>query len=147
MPDSNAVEDSIKHSIKKNGFPERTVRLPFKAIFDSCKRHDTALKDVLDKLLQEKIVGTIQGDHIEFRSADRPAPKTDIRAQSGGSAWTDSLPNLGNLGNMQEAAQNYMSNMTPEQIAEIQKTVGNMSDEEKKNILKMFSQQFDSGKR
>jgi len=32
--------------------------------------------------------------------------------------------------------------MTPDQMQELQKTVLNMSEEEKENILKNFSQQF-----
>ena len=72
MSELSAVEDSIKHCIKKNGFPEKSVRLPFKAIHESCKNHNIALKDVLTNLIQHKIVGTVQGDFIEFRASDKP---------------------------------------------------------------------------
>ena len=113
MPDLTVVEDSIKHSIKKNGFPERVVRLPFKAVYESCKRHNTTLKNVLDSLIKDKIVGTIQGDHIEFCSPDNPASKTDTRTQSDNTSWMNGLPDLGSL---KETAQSYMSQMTPEQI-------------------------------
>ncbi|MDP6735565.1 MAG: hypothetical protein QF732_03610 [Nitrospinaceae bacterium] len=139
MSDSTVVEDSIKHSIKKNGFPERVVRLPFKAVYESCKRNNTTLKNVLDSLIKSKIIGTIQGDHIEFCSPDNPAPKTDTRAQPDNTSWMNGLPNLGSL---EETAQSYMSKMTPEQIAEIRKTIENMSDEEKQNIVKTLTQQF-----
>ena len=37
--------------------------------------------------------------------------------------------------------------MNPEQMNEIRKTVESMSDEEKQNILKMFSQRFDPSKK
>jgi flagellar motor switch protein FliG len=43
---------------------------------------------------------------------------------------------------LKEMAQSYMSKMTPEQIKELGKTVSNMSEEEKENILKNFSTQF-----
>ena len=138
MPDLTVVEDSIKHSIKKNGFPRRVVRLPFKAVYESCKRHNTTLKNVLDNLIKDKIVGTIQSDHIEFCSPDNPASKTDTRTQSDNTSWMNGLPDLGNL---KETAQSYMSQMTPEQIAEIGKTIENMSDEEKQNIIEMLTQQ------
>ena len=36
--------------------------------------------------------------------------------------------------------------MTPEQMQEIRKSVESMSDEEKMNIMKMFSQRFDPSK-
>ena len=139
MSDLTVVEDSIKHSIKKNGFPERVVRLPFKAVYESCKRHNTTLKNVLDSLIKDKIVGTIQGDHIEFCSPDNPTPKTDTRTQPDNTSWMNDLPDLESL---KETAQSYMSKMTPEQITEIRKTIENMSDEEKQNIMKTLTQQF-----
>ena len=139
MSNLTIVEDSIKYSIKKNGFPERVVRLPFKAVYESCKRHNTTLKNVLDSLIKDKIVGTIQGDHIEFYSPDNPASKTDTHTQSDNTSWMNGLPDLGSL---KETAQSYMSKMTPEQITEIRKTIENMSDEEKQNIMKTLTQQF-----
>jgi hypothetical protein len=139
MSDLTVVEDSIKHSIKKNGFPERVVRLPFEAVYESCKRHNTTLKNVLDSLIKDKIVGTIQGDHIEFYSPDNPASKTDTHTQPDNTSWMNGLPDLGSL---KETAQSYMSKMTPEQITEIRKTIEKMSDEEKQNIIKTLTQQF-----
>ena len=47
-----------------------------------------------------------------------------------------------NMGDLKEMAQSYMSKMTPDQIKELGKTVSNMSEEERKNMLKNFSQQF-----
>ena len=44
--------------------------------------------------------------------------------------------------NLKEMAQSYMSQMSPEQIKELEKTVSNMGEEERKNILKNFSQKF-----
>jgi hypothetical protein len=139
MSDLTVVEDSIKHSIKKNGFPERVVRLPFKAVYESCKRHNTTLKNVLDSLIKDKIIGTIQGDHIEFCSPDNPASKMDTRTQPDNTSWMNGLPDLGSL---KETAQSYMSKMTPKQIAEIRKTIENMSDEERQSIVKTLTQQF-----
>ena len=138
MSELPAVEDSIKHCIKKNGFPEKSVRLPFRAIHESCKKYDSALKEVLANLAQEKIVGTVQGDFIEFRSSDKfpQEPKTSSKAND------SSQTNLPDMGNLKEMAQSYMSKMNPEQIKELEKTVANMSEEERKNILKNFSEQF-----
>ena len=51
-----------------------------------------------------------------------------------------------NLKGFQEAAKDAMGEMTPEQIHEIRKSVESMSNEEKQNILKMFSQRFDPSK-
>ena len=69
--ESNSVEESIKHSIRKNGFPEKIVRLPFKPIYDACKRNGTPLIDVLDRLQKQQIFGKILGNHLEFRSREK----------------------------------------------------------------------------
>jgi hypothetical protein len=142
MRASNPVAESIKHSISKNGFPGKVVRLPFKPVYDSCKKNDIALADVLDHLKTENILGAMEGDYIVFRSPEKSAeavrakeaaPKED----SGDSSWWSKLPGIGELPSM---AKEAMAKMTPEQLSEIKKRVENMSDEEKKNILKMMSQ-------
>ena len=138
MAELSAVENSIKHCIEKNGFPEKSVRLPFKSIHESCKNHSTPLKEVLANLIQHKIFGTIQGDFIEFRASDNLKEKPNASNQENNSPTT-TMPNMGDL---KEMAQSYMSKMTPDQIKELEKTVSNMSEEERENILKNFSQQF-----
>ena len=138
MAELSAVENSIKHCIKKNGFPEKSVRLPFKSIHESCKNHSTPLKEVLANLIQHKIFGTIQGDFIEFRASDNLKEKPNASNQENNSSKT-TMPNMGDL---KEMAQSYMSKMTPDQIKELEKTVSNMSGEERENILNNFSQQF-----
>ena len=137
MLELSVVEKSIKHSIEKNGFPEKSVRLPFKSIHESCKSHNIALKNVLANLIQHNIVGTIQGDFIEFRASNALTKKKPSDQTNGPSETT--LPNMEELKNI---TQSYMSKMTPEQIKELEKTVSNMSEEEKENILKNFSTQF-----
>ena len=138
MVELSAVENSIKHCIEKNGFPEKSVRLPFKSIHESCKNHNTPLKEVLANLIQHKIFGTIQGDFIEFRASDNLKEKPNASNQENNSPKT-TMPNMGDLNEM---AQSYMSKMTPDQIKELEKTVSNMSEEERGNILKNFSTQF-----
>ena len=138
MIELSAVEKSIKYSIEKNGFPEKSVRLPFKSIHESCKNHNIALKSVLANLIQHNIVGTIQGDFIEFRTSDNLARNTKSSNKTNDPSET-TPPNMEDLKNM---AQSYMSKMTPEQIKELEKTVSNMSEEERKNIIKNFSNQF-----
>jgi hypothetical protein len=138
MPKVSSVEESIKYCIKKNGFPEKNVRLPFKAIHESCKKHDIALKEVLSNLNQHKIVGIILGDFIEFRSGDTPQQKTKVPKKESRQFNT----NIPDIENLKELAQSYMTKMSPEQIKELEKTVLDMTEDEKENILKNFSQQF-----
>ena len=46
----------------------------------------------------------------------------------------------------QDAAKEAIGKMSPEQMQEIRKSVESMSDDEKMNIMKMFSQRFDPSK-
>ena len=144
MSASKPVADSIRHSITKNGFPEKVVRLPFKPVYDSCKKNGTALADVLDHLKGESILGAMEGDYIVFRSPEKAAEAVQAKEaapkeSSGGddSSWFSKLSGMGDLSGM---AKDAMDKMTPEQLAEIKDRVTNMSEEEKKNILKMMSQ-------
>lgn len=140
MSETNAVEASIKHSISKNGFPEKIVRLPFKPVYQSCKSHDTSLTVVLKNLEAEEVFGKIEGDFIEFRSpatlnrqTEKPVEENPMDL-SGLSGAPES--------DLMKAAREHMANMTPEQQADIQKKVDNMSPEEKANLIKLVSQQF-----
>ena len=143
MTDSHSVEASIKHSLEKNGFPDKAVKLPFKPVYDSCKKHGTALAEVLESLKGENIVGSLEGQHIVFRTAEnfaeiKNAPKTPSVDPS----WMDNLKQMagmGSLGDLQSMAQDAFATMTPDQMTEIKDRIANMSDEEKKNILGMFS--------
>lgn len=141
--ETNPAEESIKHSIRKNGFPEKIVRLPFKPVYDACKKHGTSLSDVLDKLQDEQIFGKIVGNHVEFRSREKIDFKAPEGKPSDEFSW---VKGAANLKGFQDAAKDAMGNMTSEQMAEARKMIENMSDQEKMDILKMFTQRFDSGK-
>ena len=138
MPKMTAVEENIKYCIEKNGFPGKSVRLPFKAIYENCKSHDIALKEVLANLVQYKVIGTILGDFIEFRASDKPKQQEKLPSKEN----KEPNINIPNMENLKEMAQSYMSKMSPEQIKELGNTVSNMGEEERNNILKNFSQQF-----
>ncbi len=152
MADPNPVIASILHSIEKNGFPEKSVKLPFKPVFESCKQHQTSLTEVLKILENQGIVGGFKEDSIVFRTLQKEEElklsekknKSEIdpnlweaMAGMGPTKTTQDPPNFGDLQNM---IQNFSSQLTPEQWSEIQKQLENMSEEEKQNILKLFSQ-------
>ena len=144
MTESNQAEESIEHSIRKNGFPQKIVRLPFKPVYDACKNHGTNLSDVLDNLQEQQIFGKIIGNHVEFRSREKIDFKPPDPSSANDFSWIKGAAS--NLKGFQEAAKDAMGEMTPEQMQEIRKSVESMSDEEKQNILKMFSQRFDPSK-
>ena len=144
MTESNQAEESIKHSIRKNGFPGKIVRLPFKPVYDACKNYGTNLSDVLDNLQEQQIFGKIIGNHVEFRSREKIDFKPPESSSANEFSWIKGAAS--NLKGFQEAAKDAMGKMTPEQMQEIRKSIESMSDEEKQNILKMFSQRFDPSK-
>ena len=78
------------------------------------------------------------GKKIDFKPSEQNASAANDFSWVKGAA--------SNMNGFQEAAKNAMGKMTPEQMEEIQKTVESMSDEEKQNIMKMFSQRFDPSK-
>jgi hypothetical protein len=144
MTESNQAEESIKHSINKNGFPEKIVRLPFKPVYDACKKHGTNLSDVLDNLQEQQIFGKIIGNHVEFRSREKIDFKAPDASSGDDFSWLKGA--AGNMKGFQDAAKEAMGKMTPDQMQEIRKSIESMSDEEKMNIMKMFSQRFDPSK-
>ncbi len=144
MTKPNQAEESIKHSINKNGFPEKVVRLPFKPVYDACKKHGTNLSDVLDNLQEQQIFGKIIGNHVEFRSREKIDFKSPNPSSADDFSWVKGAAE--NMEGFQDAAKEAMGKMTPEQMQEIRKSVESMSDEEKMNIMKMFSQRFDPSK-
>ena len=137
------VEDSIKFSLRKNGFPDKKVRLPFKAVYKSCKENDTSLTEVLENLKAEEIFGKMSGDYIEFSSLEKQ--NNSAKTQAGESPDVNGPADgfgISDATEFEEMAKQAMSNMTPEELDEIKARVDNMSEEEKQNIMKIFSQQF-----
>jgi len=135
------MEESIKHSIRKNGYPLKSVRLPFKAVYEACKKNDTSIGEVLKNLEKENVLGAVDGDYILFKGTakkNQSAP-SDAKAQNpfAGDAFT--------MENFQKFAQEQMKSMTPEQIEEIRKKAGEMSEEDRRKILQEFTRQFKPG--
>ncbi len=145
---STNVEESIKHSIRKNGFPEKIVNLPFKAVYDHCKRNGVPLAEVLRRLEEEGILCKAVGNSIQFRSPDKPAPRRDplpnvIPDMFGGSVSGDADQNP--MSRLQNFGREQLAKMNPEQLAEIKNMVEKMPDEEKKKYLEMFSNLYKPG--
>ena len=98
----------------------------------------------MDNLQEKKIFGKIIGNHVEFRSREKIDFKPPESSSANEFSWIKGAAS--NLKGFQEAAKDAMGKMTPEQMQEIRKSIESMSDEEKQNILKMFSQRFDPSK-
>lgn len=118
----SATEKSIKNSIIKNGFPEKKVNLPFKPVFEACKKNNEKLSDVLDQLKMEGIMSQIGNEKILFY-----APGAENKSDS---KTKDTQQN------MYQAAMDQLKNMDPEQVEEIKKKVMSMSPEEREALMK-----------
>ncbi len=132
----SSVEISVKQIINKNGFPEKIVRLPFKPIYDSCKKSGIGLSEVLNRLLKEDIIGEIQGDYILFRAPNKRIHSEVSENKSPVNEFQNpqSIPDLANLSAL---GHDYLSKLNPEQINQFQQMVENLSDEEKEKIIEM----------
>ena len=157
MTDSKTVETNIKYSIEKNGYPAKTVKLPFKPVYQSCKDHGTALKTVLQNLEGENIHGHIEGDYIVFQSPRSAEPEVEpppnpaagadpeVEGFSGSESWLDMLkrmPGLNNMSNLEGEMKKAMSKLSPEQLRELQDKVKNMTPEERNRIMQSLGDLF-----
>ncbi len=124
-----AVEESILNSIKKNGYPEKKVSLPFQAIFKACKKNDVSLSSVLSKLEEQKVLNEISDDKILFFSEDFQAKPKENKA-----------PEFSEK--MVSEAMKKMEDMNPEELEKIKNQVMGMSPEEQKEMLKQAKNLF-----
>ena len=137
MPGTNTVADSVKHSIRKNGFPGKQVQLPFRAVYDSCGKNGTPLADVLADLRAEGIFGVIKGDHILFMPFDKMATANENPQNSMDLSWMDAMPGTDGINNF---IKGNMFNINPGKLAELRKVAENLSAEDKQNFYNMLSQ-------
>ena len=76
---------------------------------------------------------------MESPSSGASSPELDPSLSGAQEGMTgNSDPPEGN--DLQEAMQDAFAKLTPEQMADIQQRIGEMSDEEKENIIKIVSQ-------
>lgn len=123
----NKVVESILQSIRKNGYPDKKVNLPFKAIFDACKKHEIKLSEVL-KLLEEKSVySQIGNEKILFFSE-----KSDAGFSSGENSDNP----------MFKAAMDQLNKMDPEEVEKMKEKVMNMSEAERAALMEQAKNYF-----
>ncbi len=122
----NKISESIIQSIRKNGFPEKKVTLPFQAIYESCKKNNLKLADVLKTLETEEIYSEIGNDKILFfQKPEHSKPDKD---------FGDS--------NLFKAAMDKIKGMDPKEVASLKDKVMNMSESERANLLKKAKDYF-----
>ncbi|QPJ61529.1 MAG: hypothetical protein G3M70_06350 [Candidatus Nitronauta litoralis] len=154
MTPENPVAASIRHSIEKNGFPDKAVKLPFRPVYASCKQHGTPLAEVLTQLGEEGIIGTLTGDHILFQTPELAAESARIKqtkpeetdpepiAPPSENPAPDPAGFTGNLEDLTKLAGNTMSQLSPEQLKSLKDSFDNMSPEEKMKLMQFYSNLF-----
>ncbi|MCP4297037.1 MAG: hypothetical protein GY786_15645 [Proteobacteria bacterium] len=135
----SVVENSIIKSIEKNGFPEKMVSLPFRAIFDSCKKHGLKLAEVLNALKEKEVFSDIGEEKILFYRE-----KPDVELKGDGNSETGNP--FGLPPEFMKTAMDQMKNMNPEQLKELKEKVMNMSSQDRSEMLNKAKTMFKSDK-
>ncbi len=155
MSSKSPVAESIRHSIEKNGFPGKAVKLPFRPVYASCKQHGTPLAEVLTQLGEEGIIGTITGDHILFQTPELAVEVEEVSEKPGepDESMTGTHPPVsssssfpGGLDNLAELAGNAMNQLSPEQIKSLKENFDAMSPEEKMKLIQFYGNLFSDPK-
>lgn len=126
------IEDSIIHSIKKNGYPEKKVSLPFQSIFKACKNADKTLSDVLKSLEAQDIKSKIDGDKIIFSSTEFSEAKDSPQSPEG----------LDFSNEMVRDAMKKIQEMDPKELEKLKQQVESLSEDEKGDLMKRAQELF-----
>ena len=117
------IDESIRNSIQKNGFPEKKVNLPFKPVFEACKKNGEKLSEVLERLKYDGILSQIGNEKILFYSPE------SVKKEEGNQKGAASQ-------NAYQSAMDQLKDMDPKQMEEIKQKVMSMSPEERENLMK-----------
>ncbi len=127
-----SVEDSILHSIRKNGYPGKKVSLPFQAVFQSCKSKGIPLATVLKNLEKHEIQNEIVGDRILFHSKD--CSKAEAKKSN-----PFDIPD-----GLFSEAMKKIDGMDPAEVEQIKKQVMEMSPEDRNDLLNKAQELFNT---
>ena len=125
------IEENILYSIKKNGFPEKKVSLPFQAVFKVCKENGQSISEVLKSLESQEVNSRIQGDKILFFSGS----ETEEPKQAGKEEFQFS-------DEMMAEAMEKLNQFDPNELERMKQQVMGMSPEERENLLKQAQDMF-----
>lgn len=137
-------------NLTKNGFPDKKVALPLDKLYESAHSKGVNLNKILIFLLEEKNI-----DHEKTSTKIIFAPKQeaplaqdsepipgiehmDDIIKLGKQMFGDSIPGPGDLNftELAKKARGMIETMTPEQIANLQKMAGGLTEDQKKDLMK-----------
>ena len=125
---SVALKEMILKNLGQNGFPMKKVSLPLEKLYEVADNKGANLNHILESLAQEGTAHEKSVDKIIFEAV-----------------LPESMANGMNQEDMMKQAQEMMGQMSPEQIAEIQNMVANMSSEEREEMMKKAASMFGGG--
>jgi len=114
-------KDMILKNLGQNGFPLKKVSLPLEKLYEVANERGANLNQILELLDSEGTAHEKVEDKIIFCAK---------------------IPESVDQEAMMKQAQDMMSQMTPEQITEIQNMIGNMSPEEREQMMQQASTMF-----
>jgi hypothetical protein len=122
---------NIIDNIKKNGFPEKKVAFPLERMYEVATKRGVNFNKVLETLRSIQIDHQKTPEKIIFfprapEPESKPAPAGPFPGMDGASFDMDKMMSM---------ASQMMQNMSPEQLASIQKMYENMSDEDKAALI------------
>jgi len=135
------VVKSILAALETNGFPEKKVRLPFQAIFKSCKSHDTTVSAVMKALETSEVIHEMDGDRILFYHRTL-SPPSKHKATENTQAGNREIPD-----DIYTEAMDQIKNMDPKEVERIKEQVMKMSPEEQAEMMKKAQQMFKKDKK
>lgn len=125
------IVNSVITSIQKNGYPEKRVALPFKSIFQACKKRDISMATVLKALEERDVFHEMRDDRILFfPKGYQPADKPDAGP----------IPE-----DMYKAAMEKLNEMDPAEVEKMKQRIMSMSPEEREALMKQARDLFGKG--
>ena len=122
----------IEENLKGNGFPEKKVSLPLEKMYEIADSKGLSFNDVLREMKEKHgIESLLETERVIFSST----AQKDAESKEPFSFNPEELKNM-DQDELKDKAQSFMKSMSPEQMAEIQKTFANMSQEEKDEIMR-----------
>ena len=122
----------IEENLQGNGFPEKKVSLPLEKMYEIADSKGLSFNDVLREMKEKHgIESLLETERVIFSST----AQRDTEQKKPFSFNPEELKNM-DQDELKDKAQSFMKSMSPEQMAEIQKTFANMSQEEKDEIMR-----------
>lgn len=137
--------ETIKSNLDRNGFPDKKVSLPLEKLYEAAENKGLSLNDCLLAMENEGIFHEKTTEKIIFRGpAQNPFNESYVSAEESSKAQNSSF-DMNNVNpdmfkgkskeDIQKQAQDYMSQMSPDQLKQIQEMYAKMSPEEKQKIM------------